>query len=235
MNIAIILAGGSGQRVGGSVPKQFLTVAGKTIMEHTIEAFHCNDRIDEIAVVSRVDYVQDVQEMVRRNGYQKVKHVLCGGKERYHSSLAALDAYRNDDDVLMFHDCVRPLVSQKIIDDCLDEMAHFDVVDVAIPATDTIIEIDDEGNICRIPQRTHLRNVQTPQCFRRRVIRRAFDLALQDPEFKPTDDVSVVFKYLPETPIKVVMGDTSNIKITYKEDLEFAEKILSNKQNKTDL
>lgn len=228
MNIAIILAGGSGSRVGGDKPKQFLEVAGKMIIEHTIEAFHRNSRIDEIAIVSRQDYVDDVRQMVMKNGYSKVRHVLSGGKERYHSSLAALAAYTDDADCLLFHDCVRPLVSQRIINDCLDGLTTHAAVDVAIPATDTIIEVDDEGNICRIPQRSHLRNVQTPQGFRRATIRKAFDLALQDPAFTPTDDVSVVFKYLPDTAIKVIEGDTNNIKITYKEDLAFAERMLKN-------
>lgn len=222
MNVAIILAGGSGSRVGGDRPKQFLEIAGKMIIEHTIEAFHRNERIDEIAIVSRQDYVEEVKAMVERDGYTKVKHVLCGGKERYHSSLAALEAYPDDSDCLLFHDCVRPLVSQRIINDCLDALNRYDAVDVAIPATDTIIEIADDGSICRIPQRSHLRNVQTPQGFRRSTIRRAFDLALQDPDFQPTDDCSVIFRYLPEVPIYVVNGDTTNIKITYKEDLDFA-------------
>lgn len=229
MNVAIILAGGSGTRLGGERPKQFLTVAGKMVIEHTIEAFHSNSRIDEIAIVTRVDYVDDMREMIAQNAYEKVKHVLCGGKERYHSSLAALAAYHDDDDRLLFHDCVRPLVSQRIIDDCLDALDSYDAVDVAVPSTDTIIEVDEQGNICRIPQRSRLRNVQTPQGFRRCVIRRAFDLALQDPEFMPTDDCSVVFRYLPDTRIRVVEGDTSNIKITYKEDLEFAERMLGGK------
>lgn len=229
MNVAIILAGGSGTRLGGERPKQFLTVAGKMVIEHTIEAFHRNSRIDEIAIVTRVDYVDDMREMIAQNAYEKVKHVLCGGKERYHSSLAALAAYHDDDDRLLFHDCVRPLVSQRIIDDCLDALDSYDAVDVAVPSTDTIIEVDEQGNICRIPQRSRLRNVQTPQGFRRCVIRRAFDLALQDPEFMPTDDCSVVFRYLPDTRIRVVEGDTSNIKITYKEDLEFAARMLGGK------
>jgi len=226
MNVAIILAGGSGHRVGGDKPKQFLEVAGKMVIEHTIEAFHQNPRIDEIAIVSRADYVEDVKQMVKRDSYSKVHHVLCGGKERYHSSLAALEVYQNDDDCLLFHDCVRPLVSQRIIDDCLDALQTYGAVDVAVPATDTIIEVDGNGRICRIPQRRLLRNVQTPQGFRRGVIRKAFDLALQDEAFQPTDDVSVVFKYLPDIPIMVVEGDTTNIKITYKEDLTFAEREL---------
>lgn len=231
MNVAVILAGGSGSRVGGDRPKQFLEVAGKMIIEHTIEAFHRNSRIDEIAIVSRQDYVEDVKAMVARRGYAKVRHVLCGGKERYHSSLAALEAYKSNDDCLLFHDCVRPLVSQRIINDCLDALQEYDAVDVAVPSTDTIIQAcaseGEELVITAIPPRSTLFNVQTPQGFRRGVIAKAFDLALQDPSFQPTDDCSVVFRYLPDTKIHVVSGEPTNIKITYKEDLAFAERQLS--------
>lgn len=226
MNIAIILAGGSGTRLGGERPKQFLMLAGKMIIEHSIEAFHRNERIDSIAIVSRQDYVDEVKDIIARNGYTKVEHVLTGGKERYHSSLAALEAYTDDADCLLFHDCVRPLVSQRIINDCLDALNKYDAVDVAVPVTDTIIELDDNRHICRIPQRKMLRSAQTPQGFRRSCIRKAFDLALQDPNFMPTDDCSVVHRYLPDTPIHVVMGDTTNMKITYKEDLQIAENLL---------
>lgn len=232
MNVAIILAGGSGSRVGGDKPKQFLEVAGKMIIEHTIEAFHRNGRIDEIAIVSRQDYVDDVKQLVVKRGYTKVKHVLCGGKERYHSSLAALEAYTDDDARLLFHDCVRPLVSQRIINDCLDALDTYDAVDVAVPATDTIIQASPNPSqggelvITDIPPRSTLFNVQTPQGFRRGTIAEAFSKALQDPDFQPTDDCSVVFRYMPGTPIYIVRGESTNIKITYKEDLEFAERML---------
>lgn len=246
MNIAIILAGGSGSRVGGDRPKQFLEVAGKMIIEHTIEAFHQNERIDEIAIVSREDYVSDVKAMVERRGYAKVRHVLCGGKERYHSSLAALAAYKDDDDCLLLHDCVRPLVSQRIINDCLDALQEYDAVDVAVPCTDTIIQTSPQDPppalplgrepreprelvIAAIPPRSTLYNVQTPQGFRRGVIARAFERAMQDPSFLPTDDCSVVFRYMPETKIHIVHGEPTNIKITYKEDLAFAETELRKK------
>lgn len=232
MNVAIILAGGSGSRVGGDRPKQFLEVAGKMIIEHTIEAFSRNERIDEIAIVSRQDYVDDVRAMVERRGYTKVRHVLCGGKERYHSSLAALEAYTDDNDRLLLHDCVRPLVSQRIINDCIDALDRYDAVDVAVPATDTIIKASPNHSqggelvITDIPSRSTLFNVQTPQGFRRGVIAEAFRKALQDPDFLPTDDCSVVFRYMPDTQIFIVRGEPTNIKITYKEDLEFAEKML---------
>ena len=220
MNIAVILAGGSGSRFGADRPKQFLTVNGKTVMEYTLDVFSKNEGIDEIAIVSRADYVSEVEEIVRRGNYTKVGKVLCGGKERYHSSLSALRAYTNDEDRILIHDCVRPLVPQRVITDCINALDTYEAVDVAIPATDTIVEVNEEGQIVRIPQRKLLRNVQTPQGFRRGTLAKAFDLALHDPDFMPTDDVSVVFTYLPDTPIGVVEGDPCNIKITYPEDLK---------------
>ena len=225
-NIAIILAGGSGSRFGADMPKQFLQVAGKMIIEHTIDAFERHPMIDEIAIVSRADYMEEMREMVKKDGYVKVTHVLQGGKERYHSSLAAIEAFTNDDDNLLIHDGVRPLVSERIISDCVNALAEYEAVDVAVPTTDTIIELNEDGSIARIPQRRLLRNAQTPQCFRRRVIAEAFRLALQDPDFFPTDDCSIVLKYMPEVAIKVVDGEPSNIKVTYKSDLEMVERRL---------
>lgn len=225
-NIAIILAGGSGSRFGADMPKQFLKVAGKMIIEHTIEAFERHPEIDEIALVSRADFVEEMQGLARKNGYRKLKKVLQGGKERYHSSLAAIEAYTDDDDRLLIHDGVRPLISHRVISDCIAALNEYKAVDVAVPTTDTIIELDENGNIARIPQRRLLRNAQTPQCFHRGTIAQAFELALKDPDFFPTDDCSIVQKYQPSTAIKVVEGEPTNIKITYPEDLALAERIL---------
>lgn len=225
-NIAIILAGGSGSRFGADMPKQFLKVAGKMIIEHTIEAFERHPQIDEIALVSRKDFIEEMEQLAPKNGYRKLRKVLCGGKERYHSSLAAIEAYTNDDDRLLIHDGVRPLISERVITDCIKALDTFDAVDVAVPTTDTIIELSEDGSISRIPQRRLLRNVQTPQCFRRETIARAFELALKDLDFFPTDDCSLVHKYLPEIPIHVVEGESTNIKITYPEDLALAERML---------
>lgn len=226
MNIAIILAGGSGSRFGADMPKQFLKVAGKMIIEHTIEAFERHPLIDEIALVSRKDFIEEMEQLAPKNGYKKLRKVLCGGKERYHSSLAAIEAYTDNDDCLLIHDGVRPLISERVITDCIKALESFDAVDVAVPTTDTIIELSEDGSISRIPQRRLLRNVQTPQCFRRGTIAKAFELALKDPAFFPTDDCSLVHKYLPETPIRVVEGESTNIKITYPEDLALAERML---------
>jgi 2-C-methyl-D-erythritol 4-phosphate cytidylyltransferase len=141
-NIAVILAGGSGSRLGNETPKQFLKVAGKQIIEHTLTVFQNAARIDEICIISRLDYVEEVESLVNRNQFTKVKKILVGGKERYESSLTAIRAYTNDMDNLLFHDAVRPLVNERIINDCIDALKRYNAVDVAVPTTDTIVAID---------------------------------------------------------------------------------------------
>lgn len=224
-NIAVILAGGSGARFGRDLPKQFLKVAGKKVIEHTIDVFEHNTLIDEIAVVTRQEFVSDVEQLVVNNHYTKVHKILIGGKERYHSSLSAINAYTNDADNLIFHDAVRPLVNDRIINDCIEALEKYDAVDVAIPVADTIIQVDEADCISTIPTRSLLRSGQTPQCFKRSVINRAYQLALQDPNFVTTDDCGVVRKYLPEIPVYVVKGEVFNMKITYKEDLFLVDKL----------
>ncbi len=226
-NIAIILAGGSGSRLGAEKPKQFIRVAGRTIIEHTIGAFDRHPGIDEIAIVCKEDYIGEMTEIVKNGGFRKVAHILKGGKERYHSSLAAISTYTSSDCNLLIHDGVRPLVSGRIISDCIEALRSHEAAEVAVPATDTIIELSEDGSIARIPQRRLLRNAQTPQCFRRDVIAKAFEKALQDPDFFPTDDCSVVHRYMPQVSIMVVDGDPDNIKVTYKSDIERMEQILT--------
>lgn len=223
-NIAVILAGGVGQRLGYNIPKQFLKVAGKKVIEHTLDVFQKNELIDEIAVVSHPDYISYIEDIAIKGEYPKLKKILNGGQERYHSSLSAIKAY--DEDVnLIFHDSVRPLVNDRIINDCIQALQKYDAVDVAIKTTDTIISVGSESFIDSIPQRSLLRNGQTPQAFKKSVIERAYELALQDPDFITTDDCGVVLKYLPEVPIYVVDGEQFNIKLTYKEDLFLLDKL----------
>ncbi len=224
-NIAVILAGGSGSRFGRDLPKQFLKVAGKKVIEHTIDVFEHNELIDEIAVVTRPEFISNIEQMVVNNHYAKVRKILQGGKERYHSSLSAINAYMNDDDNLIFHDAVRPLVNDRIIDDCVKALEKYEAVDVAIPVADTIIQVDEKDCINSIPIRSLLRSGQTPQCFKRGIIDKAYKTALQDPQFVTTDDCGVVRKYLPDVPVFVVKGEVFNMKITYKEDLFLVDKL----------
>lgn len=226
-NIAVILAGGTGSRLGATTPKQFVKVAGKMVIEHTVEVFEHHPGIEEIAIVVHPDYCYLMEELVLKNHWRKVKKILKGGSERYQSSLSAIQAYDNQPEVnLIFHDAVRPLVSHKIIDDVIAALETHAAVDVAVAATDTIIEVDRGGQqITHIPNRNLLRRGQTPQAFRLSTIKQAYEVALKDPGFSSTDDCGTVVKYLPEQPVYVVPGDESNMKLTYMEDVFLLDKL----------
>lgn len=188
-------------------------------MEYSIEAFETHPLIDRIIIVIKEEYIPHVNSIIARNHYKKISDVISGGKERYESSISALKKIHDNDEVLLFHDCARPMLSHRIISDCISGMQNYDAVSVAVTTSDTIYVTDSDGKISSIPPRSSLLNAQTPQCFKAGVIRSAYAKALQDPAFHPTDDCSVVFRYLPELPIHIVQGERSNIKITYKEDL----------------
>lgn len=239
MNIAIILAGGVGSRLGLDKPKQFMKVAGKTVIEHTVNTFQQHSLIDEVVIVMHASFVHDAEAMVLKNHWTKVKKILNGGSERYESSMVAIKAFENypnkDSLNFIFHDAVRPLVSKKIIDDTIEALEHYDAVDVAIPSADTIIKLDKSKKfIDTIPDRSLLNRGQTPQAFKYSVIAHAYELALQDPNMQTTDDCGIVRKYLPDVPVYVVKGAEQNVKLTYPEDVYVLDKLFQLKSTKPD-
>jgi 2-C-methyl-D-erythritol 4-phosphate cytidylyltransferase len=126
---------------------------------------------------------------------------------------------------VLFHDAVRPLLSPRIITECYDALERYDAVDVAIPSADTIIEVAADDTIRAIPPRADLRRGQTPQGFRASVLKKAYEIAGQDPAFTATDDCGVVLRYLPDVPIWVVMGEERNMKVTDPIDVFLADKL----------
>ena len=228
-NIGIILAGGSGTRLGAAVPKQFLTLAGKTVLEHSADTFHSHPLIDEMVIVCASGWIDKVRTMTKDKGWAKVKHIIAGGAERYLSSLNAMELYRNSPECnLIFHDAARPLVSAAIITDVINALDNWQAVDAAIPATDTVVLTQPEQKtIANIPDRSQLYLEQTPQGFRKSVILEAYRLAMQDPGFKSTDDCGTIVKYLPGIPVYLTPGSHANMKLTYAEDIPVLEAIYS--------
>lgn len=224
-NIAVVLAGGSGRRMGTNVPKQYLEICGRMVIEYAIDAFDKNPHIDEVAVVVSADNVETMQEIASANSWSKLARILVGGKERYDSSLSAINAYRDEDCNLIFHDAARPLVTQKIIDDVVEKLQTCQAVGVAQPSVDTILFIED-GIIKSVPDRNTLRRAQTPQGFDISIIRNAYEIGLQDPNFKATDDCGIVLRYRPDIPVHIVDGDEACMKITYKSDCKLLEQYL---------
>ena len=226
MNIAVVLAGGVGARVGGVVPKQLLLLAdGRTVLEHSIDAFEHACCIDEVCVVMHPDYIATVEEMIAINGWKKVKHIISGGKERWESSMNAIRLYQGqlsatglDGVNMLLHDAARPFVSGEIISNVCHALINHKAVVVAVPSTDTVYEMQD-GCVARIPNRSTIMRAQTPQAFRFGLIAEAYEIALNRGNMQVTDDCGVVFNYMPNQPIHIVVGEEQNKKITFKEDI----------------
>ena len=223
-NYAVILASGIGSRFGGDTPKQYLKINNKTIFEYSIEAFEKNKNIDEIIVVVNEKYNEFSKNIISKNNYRKINKVLNGGKLRKDSSYIAVNSINDSSANILIHDCARPLVSQKIIDACIEALSEHYAVGVAIPTSDTIIKVENNA-IKEIPSRKDLMQIQTPQCFKLSVIKKAHELSKDDSDF--TDDCGLVLKHN-LAPIHIVEGEDSNIKITYKKDIELAKEILKN-------
>jgi 2-C-methyl-D-erythritol 4-phosphate cytidylyltransferase len=234
--VAIVLAGGSGVRLGGTTPKQLQLLAGRTLLEHCVAAFDAAPGVDEVLVVMPADLIETARRQLDDGGYRKLCDVIAGGVDRPGSTRRAIEHLSRElgggvpaDCNVLFHDAARPLVDQRIIADCVAALAQARAVGVVVPTADTIVEVT-EGVMTSMPPRETLARCQTPQGFRLSVIRRAHELAAADPEapsFIPTDDCGIVLRYLPDVPVVVVRGSERNLKITYPADLRIAELLIA--------
>ena len=248
-NVAVILAGGIGARVGGDTPKQLLPLAdGRSVLEHAVNAFEQSPHIDEVCIVMHPDYIAHAEQMLLANAWQKVRHIIPGGKERWESSVNAIRQVRGErlevkgegnncqlpianthNGVnLLLHDAARPFVNQQIIARVCEALEEHEAVTVAIPSTDTVYEMAD-NQVARIPQRSTIMRAQTPQAFRLELIAAAYTKALGADicdeqvcvacHLPATDDCGIVHEHMPEVPIYIVEGEEQNKKITFKEDI----------------
>lgn len=231
---AVVLAAGTGERVGLGTPKQLVKIAGKTILEHAVTVFELAPGIDDIVVMMAPGYVDEAERIIDKAGLTKVSHVLEGGASRNATTRRALDALTarlpaGGDQNVVLHDAARPLLSQRIIADCLTALETYRAVDVAIPSADTVVVTRPHGGdgewITDIPDRRRLRRGQTPQAFRLSTLREAYARAAEDANFAASDDCSVVLTYTPEVPVDVVAGDEHNMKITEPVDIHLADRL----------
>jgi 2-C-methyl-D-erythritol 4-phosphate cytidylyltransferase len=230
--VAVILGGGTGTRFGAALPKQLLTLNGKTLIEHCVAAFAGVPRtdgtggIDEILLVMPPAYHDEAKRLVGN----QVGAIIAGGAARSDSVRNALAyiglRYDQAGTGVLIHDAARPLVTPRIIADCIEALGEHDAIGTAVPASDTILTVENAVIVHVAPRETQYR-AQTPQCFRLETILRAHALAAADPAFQPTDDCGVVLRYLPDTPVHIVPGTETNLKITYPTDLAIAEALLN--------
>jgi 2-C-methyl-D-erythritol 4-phosphate cytidylyltransferase len=198
-------------------------------LEHAVDAFEQSPYIDEVCIVMHPDYIMHAEQMLLANAWQKVRHIIPGGKERWESSVQAIRRLGERQEAnLLLHDAARPYVSQDIIARVCEALEEHEAVTVAIPSTDTVYEMADD-KVARIPQRSTIMRAQTPQAFRLNLISEAYAKALGADicdiqacsacHLPATDDCGIVHEHMPHTPIHIVLGEEQNKKITFKEDI----------------
>lgn len=224
---AIILAGGNGSRMQAEIPKQYLEVAGKPMLFYALMAF-AQSPVDEIILVTAAGeegYCR--KNIIEAYQFQKVKHIVSGGRERYHSTKAGLSAAAECDYVLI-HDAARPCVTEEVILRCMDAVIQKGACTTGMKTVDTIQRVDETGKILETPDRNYLWRVQTPQAFKYADITKAHLILSQKEEEMSgrekqsiTDDVKVIEKFL-KADVYMVEGSYQNIKVTTPEDIKIA-------------
>ncbi len=221
----IIPAAGSGIRLGSDIPKPFLDLKGKTILQRSIECFLEVEGLVQVIVASSKNYLKVCGEICDEVISEDVSfQVIEGGKERQHSISNAISLLSSDVVLVAIHDAVRPFVKRHYIEECFNIAAECGGAVLGIPAKDTIKRVSSKILIEETPHREHLWQAQTPQVFKKELLQKAYQNALQS-NFVGTDDSSLVERI--GVTIKMVEGDRRNLKITYPIDLKVAELIIS--------
>lgn len=223
MNGVVIVAAGTGSRMNMGINKQFIKLEEKEIIAYTIEKFYNNSNIEDIVVVVKEDESEFFKkEILDKYNFKNIK-IAYGGKERQDSVYNGLKSLDKKCDIVLIHDGARPFVSDKIIDNCIEEVKEHKAIVVGVPVKDTIKIIDNDKNIVDTPNRSVLWAVQTPQTFDYNILIDAYKDAFKS-GFYGTDDAMLVERI--GYKVKMVEGSYNNIKITTQEDLSVGSQIL---------
>ena len=224
MNIAIVLAGGTGSRMSLDMPKQFAVVKGKPIMAYTLSVFQNSPLVDSIYLVSHKEYFEQSKSIIEQYNITKVRDIIEGGQTRQESVFNALKQMNvKDDDIILIHDCARPLVDEQIIKDNIEQCKLHEAVETAVKAVDTTIEVSEEQFENSL-NRDKLYQVQTPQTFKYKLIKEAHENAIKNKLANITDDAQLVAKLGHK--VFIVNGKKTNLKVTTDEDLKILEALL---------
>ena len=214
---AIVLAAGSGKRMNSQVHKQYLIIQDRPVLYYSLKAFE-DSAVDEIVlVVGKGEEEFCRKEIVDKYGISKVKAIVEGGKERYHSVFEGLKQ-TSDADYVLIHDGARPFVNQDIIRRCMQEVQKYQACVVGMPVKDTIKIADEEGYAKQTPDRKNVWMIQTPQTFSYALIYEAYEEMLKTEDTAITDD-AMVLERIKGKKSKLIEGSYRNIKITTPEDL----------------
>ncbi|MBN1638290.1 MAG: 2-C-methyl-D-erythritol 4-phosphate cytidylyltransferase [Ignavibacteriales bacterium] len=218
---AVIPSAGKGIRLGSDIPKQYLQVNGKEIIAYTLEIFQNCDLIDEIIIPASEEYFETLQLLKERYKLTKITSIIKGGETRQHSVYnAIMSKPANGDDIIVVHDAVRPLLTEKILTLAILEARKNKNVIVAEKVKDTLVEI--KQNNFNYLDRENIYSIQTPQIFSYKVLKHSLEKAMSE-NYIGTDESMLVKKAGYE--IHIVEGSRTNFKITTQEDIELFEKI----------
>ena len=225
----IIPAAGQGKRFGAGKNKAVVLLAGKSILERTVEAFSDIPDIGERIIVVAPDEVAEITEQAKSFPKSETIKVVAGGAERQYSIENALSSVDSGAEIVLVHDGARPLISRDVIHKLIMEVRESSAAIVAVPVKDTIKKVDANGFVVDTPRRSELWAIQTPQGFSRDLIINAYKRARED-NFLGTDDASLVERM--GVSVKIVQGEYENIKITTPEDLPIANLFLERRKRK---
>jgi len=217
VNSAVILAGGNGKRINSDFPKQFIKVKNKRIIDYSIDTFKKNKNINEIILVLHKDWVHHF-----KNDYHNFK-LVEGGSSRYESSFNGILSCSVNTENVLIHDAARPLLTQKIIDNCINNLSSCDATTPYFNVSDSMILKD--SNSVNYLNRSKIKSIQTPQAFNKNII---ID-AMKNAQNIGTDDISTLLNYNSNLDIKFFKGDKNNFKITNDIDLKIFESLLNDK------
>lgn len=230
---AIVLAAGQGKRMNSNIQKQYLLINEKPVLYYSLKAFE-DSFIDDIVLVVGNDEIEYCKkEIVENYGFKKVKAIVAGGKERYHSVANGLYAINWECDYVFVHDGARPFVNNDILLRAYETVKMSQAAIVGMPVKDTIKISDENGYVSQTPNRAYVWQIQTPQAFAKDVILKSYEKLLENENvmleqgISITDDAMVV-EYFTNLKVKLVEGSYKNIKITTPEDLEIAKIFLGN-------
>jgi len=225
---AIIPAGGAGQRMGTDRAKQYLSLADKPILIHTLQVFQDTPLIDEIILVVPPADVSSMEKTALKDyGLSKVRNVVPGGRERQDSVRNGLGVVRDDHDIVVIHDAVRCFVSQELIAAAIDGAAKHKAVTTGVPVRDTVKKVFPDGWVDKTIVRQDLWLTQTPQAFQTDILKKAYEAAY-DEGFCGTDDAELVERL--GIPVMMLKGACKNIKITTPEDLSFGRSLIGTRE-----
>lgn len=221
---AVIVAAGKGERMASNVAKQFILLCGKPLILHSLEIFDSINAIDGIMlVVAAYDIPYVYESLLAKHTFKKKVSVVIGGSSRQQSVLNGLNSIPHDTEIVVIHDGARPLITEQIVSNGIDEALNHGAVAVGVPVKDTIKMVDSQNFISSTPMRDELWIVQTPQIFRYETIFAAHKKALED-GFIGTDDSILAERS--GIRVKMIQGSYRNIKITTSEDLILAQELM---------